>query len=577
MSTTQKRNILTVDSLKTEFVNDGERFVAVNNVSFDIPKGATIGIVGESGSGKSVTSLSIMRLIPEPPGEISGGQIMYDGEQGQLNLRTISESQMCTLRGNALAMIFQEPMSSLNPTQRCGKQVAEAIHIHNNVSKDEAKSRVLELFEKVDLPDPERIYKSYPHQLSGGQLQRVMIAMAVSNNPEILIADEPTTALDVTVQKQILKLLADIKQDYNTSTIFISHDLGVIREIADYVIVMYKGEVVEQGATDEIFNNAQHPYTRGLIACRPPMDKRMHRLPIIQDFLDRADDLVGQDQFLKSLEQSPATYQERIAALNEVDDILTVKGLKKYYSSQRNWWGKVTGYTHAVDDVSFSVRRGETLGLVGESGSGKSTLGKCILKLIEPTAGQVHFEGKDVFAMEKEALRKMRKDFQIIFQDPYSSLNPRMKVGEAILEPMQVHSLYGSKAQQKERVMHLLEKVGLSADHYDRYPHQFSGGQRQRICIARTLSMNPKFIVCDESVSALDVSVQAQILNLLQDLKEEFDLSYIFISHDLSVVKFISDRIMVMQKGKIVEMGDTESILNNPQQAYTQNLIHAVL
>lgn len=577
MAANNSNAILQVKELKTEFVNDDKRFVAVDKVSFDIPKGSTIGIVGESGSGKSVTSLSIMRLIPEPPGEISHGEITYHSGDQDLDLLQIDEARMCTLRGKDLAMIFQEPMSSLNPTQRCGRQVSEAILIHSNVSKQVAKDRVIDLFTQVDLPDPERIYKSYPHQLSGGQLQRVMIAMAVANNPSILIADEPTTALDVTVQKQIIKLLSRIKEEYQTSTIFISHDLGVIKEIADYVIVMYKGQIVEQGETQQIFENAQHPYTRGLIACRPPMDRMMKRLPTIEDFLQRADRPEEQESYMHSLIKSPAVYEQRQKQLTEADNILEVRGLKKDYPAQRNWIGKVTEWTHAVNDLSFDVKRGETLGLVGESGSGKSTLGQCILKLIPATAGSVIFDGKDVFAMSSPELRKLRKDFQIIFQDPYSSLNPRMKIGDAILEPMQVHGLYGSKSQQRDRVMHLLEKVGLQADHYGRYPHQFSGGQRQRICIARTLSMNPKFIVCDESVSALDVSVQAQILNLLQDLKQEFDLSYIFISHDLSVVKFISDRIMVMQQGRIVEMGDTESVLNNPQQAYTKNLIDAIL
>lgn len=571
-------NVLSIKNLNTVFINDGVEFEAVKSVSFDIPKGSTIGIVGESGSGKSVTSLSLMRLLPSPPGFIKNGTVEYTSKSGvSKDLLAISEADMCTLRGNAISMIFQEPMSSLNPTQRCGKQVAEAILIHNKVSKSEAKAQVISLFERVQLPDPERIYRSYPHEMSGGQIQRVMIAMAVANHPEVLIADEPTTALDVTVQKEIIKLLSEIKNEFDTSTIFISHDLGVIKEIADYVIVMYKGQIVEQGEAQELFNNPKHAYTKGLIACRPPMDRRMHRLPVISDFMERSDDDLGQENFVSSLIEPISDYQARIIGLDTEPEILRVENLSTYYTAKKNFFGRPTAYTKAVDDVSFTMKKGETLGLVGESGSGKSTLGKSILRLIPATAGKVYFEDKDVFDLDKKSMRKLRKDYQIIFQDPFSSLNPRMRIGAAIQEPMKVHGIHSNDAIRKEKVIELLEKVGLEADYYERYPHQFSGGQRQRICIARTLSMNPKFIICDESVSALDVSVQAQILNLLKDLKDEFDLSYIFITHDLSVVKFISDRIMVMQSGKIVEMNDTESILNNPQQQYTKNLLDAVM
>jgi len=571
-------NVLSVKELQTVFVNDGNEFEAVKNVSFDVPRGSTIGIVGESGSGKSVTSLSIMRLIASPPGYIRNGVINYtDQEQRQTDILDISEAKMCTLRGNDISMIFQEPMSSLNPTQRCGKQVAEAITVHHSVSKAEAKARVISLFEKVQLPDPERIYRSYPHEMSGGQIQRVMIAMAVANNPSVLIADEPTTALDVTVQKEIIKLLSEIKEEYNTSTIFISHDLGVIKEIADYVIVMYKGEIVEQGTAEVLFNNPKHAYTKGLIACRPPMNRRMHRLPTISDFMERVDDDSAQLNFVDSLVEPLQDYHTRLDNLKTEREILRVENLSTYYTAKTNFFGRPTAYTKAVDDVSFSMKKGETLGLVGESGSGKSTLGKTILRLIPPTSGKVYFEDQDVFNLDKLAMRNLRRDYQIIFQDPFSSLNPRMRIGAAIQEPMKVHGIHQNDNIRKEKVIDLLEKVGLEADFYDRYPHQFSGGQRQRICIARTLSMNPKFIICDESVSALDVSVQAQILNLLKDLKDEYDLSYIFISHDLSVVKFISDRIMVMQAGKIVEMNDAESILNNPQKKYTQDLLEAVM
>ncbi len=578
MSISTNENVLSVKGLQTVFINDGKEFEAVKKISFDIPKGSTIGIVGESGSGKSVTSLSIMRLIQSPPGFIKNGSVDYVSKSGESkDILSISESEMCTLRGNVISMIFQEPMSSLNPTQRCGKQVSEAILIHNKVSKAEAKAQVIALFEKVQLPDPERIYRSYPHEMSGGQIQRVIIAMAVSNHPEVLIADEPTTALDVTVQKEIIKLLSEIREEFNTSTIFISHDLGVIKEIADYVIVMYKGQIVEQGTANDLFHNPKHAYTKGLIACRPPMDKRMHRLPTISDFMDRVDDEQAQHEFVTSLIEPIEEYKSRIIGLEKEPEILRVENLSTYYTSKKNFFGRPTAYTKAVDDISFTMKKGETLGLVGESGSGKSTLGKTILRLIPQTAGKVFFEDQDVFGLDKDPMRKLRRDFQIIFQDPFSSLNPRMRIGTAIQEPMKVHGLHLNDNVRKEKVIDLLEKVGLEPDFYNRYPHQFSGGQRQRICIARTLSMNPKFIICDESVSALDVSVQAQILNLLKDLKDELNLSYIFISHDLSVIKFISDRVMVMQSGKIVEMNDTESILNNPQQQYTRDLLEAVM
>jgi peptide/nickel transport system ATP-binding protein len=571
-SNTEENPILEVENLKISFTSDGARHIAVNGLSYKLAKGETLGIVGESGSGKSVSSMALLKLVPTPPGIYESGQVKFDGQNQ--NLLDLNESEIRKYRGKEIAMIFQEPMTSLNPSHKCGRQVAEMLELHTDWDRHKIKLEVLNLFEKVQLPDPNRIYKSYPHQLSGGQLQRVMIAMAISCKPKILIADEPTTALDVTVQKVIIDLLIDLNRENGNSTIFITHDLGVINQIADRVLVMQKGEVMEYGPIDEVFSNPKHPYTKGLLACRPPLDRRYSRLPIVGDFVSM--DESKHEAYVTSLIQSDDTYQSHLQDLDQNPIILEAKNIKKYYPSKTNFFGKPTEFVKAVDDVSFALRKGESIGLVGESGCGKSTLGRVLLCLDQATSGSAIFEGKDLFSMGKKKLRDLRKDFQIIFQDPYSSLNPRMTVGEAIMEPLTVHNLYRNRAERKEKVIDLLEKVGMEPDHFKRYPHQFSGGQRQRICIARSLGLNPKFILCDESVSALDVSVQAQVLNLLQDLKDEFDLSYIFISHDLSVIKFIADRVMVMQNGKIVERGDVESVINNPTQAYTQMLIDSI-
>ena len=564
--------ILEVENLKISFNTDGAQLVAVNGLSYQLAKGETLGIVGESGSGKSVSSMALLKLVPTPPGKYESGQVRFDGED--TNLLDLSESEIRKYRGKEIAMIFQEPMTSLNPSHKCGRQVAEMFELHTDWNKEKIKAEVVNLFEKVQLPDPDRIYKSYPHQLSGGQLQRVMIAMAVSCKPKVLIADEPTTALDVTVQKVIIELLKALNKENGNSAIFITHDLGVINQIADKVLVMQKGEVMEYGTISEVFNNPKHPYTKGLLACRPPLDRRYSRLPVVGDFLNKEEN--KHEAYVTSLIQSNEVYKSHLTEIESNPIILEAKNIKKYYPSKTNFFGKPSEYVKAVDDVSLTLRKGESIGLVGESGCGKSTLGRVLLCLEEATSGSAIFEGNDLFSMEKKKLRRLRKDFQIIFQDPYSSLNPRMTVGEAILEPLKVHNLYNNKTERKEKVIDLLEKVGLEADHFKRYPHQFSGGQRQRICIARSLGLNPKFILCDESVSALDVSVQAQVLNLLQDLKDEFDLSYIFISHDLSVIKFIADNVMVMQHGKIVEHGDVESVINNPTQVYTQMLIDSI-
>jgi peptide/nickel transport system ATP-binding protein len=574
--------LLEVKNLVTEFRTEDGIVKAVNDVSFSLNRGETIGIVGESGSGKSVTSLSLMRLIPNPPGIISGGSMNYYRKDGSvIDLRTISEKEMRGIRGNDIAMIFQEPMTSLNPVFTCGDQVMEAIMLHQKVTKEEATARTLQMFEKVKLPNPERILKAYPHQLSGGQKQRVMIAMAMSCNPEILIADEPTTALDVTVQKTILELMNDLKKEIDSSIVFITHDLGVIAEVADRVIVMYKGKIVEQGTVTEIFKNPQHPYTKGLLACRPSLDSRLKRLPTVSDFMREENGVIipvdkTVDEAIQSVRVTQDETDKRLGTLMADKPILEVKNLKTWFPTNRNMFGKVLNYVKAVDDVSFDVYKGETLGLVGESGCGKTTLGRTILRLIPAHSGEIIFEGRNLLDLSDKEMKDLRKDMQIIFQDPYSSLNPRMTIGSAILEPMNVHGLYANEKERKDKVLQLLNRVNMNESQYNRYPHEFSGGQRQRICIARALALNPRFIICDESVSALDVSVQAQVLNLLMELREEFKFTYIFISHDLSVVKQMSDRMVVMNKGKIEEMGASDAIYNNPQQEYTAKLINAI-
>ena len=592
---TEKIKLLDIENLTVQFQTEEGQVTAVNDVSFTVYKGETVGIVGESGSGKSVTSLSIMRLINEPPGKISKGKILYytDGtsrssREGRQNIDLVAlqEDKMQHYRGNEIAMIFQEPMTSLNPVYTCGHQVTEAILVHKNCSKAEAKRQTLALFEKVKLPDPDRAFRSYPHQQSGGQKQRVMIAMALSCNPALLIADEPTTALDVTVQKQILDLIKSLQQASDMSVIFITHDLGVIADIADRVIVMYKGSIVEQGSVIEIFKNPQHPYTKSLLACRPPLGDRLRRLPVVSDFMDVEKQADGDVKIIEkansistvltSMKIPQAEIDNRLAQLLKQEPILQVKNVKTWYPSKKNWWGKTLEWVKAVDDVSFDVYPGETLGLVGESGCGKTTLGRTILRLSPATEGSIFYKNKDLLQLKNEDLMDLRRDIQIIFQDPYSSLNPRMTIGSAILEPMQVHNLYANDRERKEKVIELLETVSMEAGHFNRYPHEFSGGQRQRICIARALALNPKFIICDESVSALDVSVQAQVLNLLIDLRQKRNFTCIFISHDLSVVKFISDRMIVMNKGKIEEMGASDAIYNNPQSDYTKKLIEAI-
>lgn len=579
----QKEVLLEVKNLVTEFKSEGERMKAVNDVSFTLHKGETIGIVGESGSGKSVTSLSIMQLIPNPPGRISGGDILYHSKnEGVVNFRNLSADKMRSYRGNEIAMIFQEPMTSLNPVYTCGNQVMEVIILHQKVSKKEAKKKTIKLFEEVQLPDPERIFNVYPHQISGGQKQRVMIAMAMSCNPRVLIADEPTTALDVTVQKTILDLMLRLQREHDMGIMFITHDLGVIAELADKVMVMYKGKVVEQGPVLEIFSNPKHPYTKSLLACRPPLEKRIMRLPVSADFMktDNEGNMIEIPTTVsEAINSVIITKEQRDSEHKELysrSKILEIQNIKTYFPNNKTFFGRTIDYVKAVDDVTLDVYEGETLGLVGESGCGKTTLGRTILRLTEPTEGKIFFQRNDLLRLKPDDMRQLRKDMQIIFQDPYSSLNPRITIGEALMEPMQVHNILANNSQRKEKVYELLKKVGMEEKQFSRYPHEFSGGQRQRVCIARALSLNPKFIICDESVSALDVSVQAQVLNLLNDLKREFKFTYIFISHDLSVVKFMSDRMVVMNKGKIEEMGDADEIYLNPQSDYTKNLISSI-
>ena len=574
--------ILELKNLHTEFTTEDGIVQAVKGVSFDLKRGETIGIVGESGSGKSVTSLSIMRLLSKA-GRISSGEILFHpNDNSTVDLAKIPENELRKFRGNDIAMIFQEPMTSLNPVIKCGDQVAEALIIHKNFSKKVAREKTIALFEKVKLPRPEQLYDSYPHQISGGQKQRVMIAMAMSCDPSILIADEPTTALDVTVQATILELMKQLQQEKNMGMLFITHDLGVIADIADKVVVMYKGRVVENGTVEQIFNNPQHPYTKGLLACRPPLHKRLKKLPTIKDFMnENADGTFTEisqsvNESLRNLEVSTTEIAAQRKEIYSKKPILKVEQLCTWFPIRKGVFGKVNGHVKAVDEISFDVYPGETLGLVGESGCGKTTLGRSIIRLIEPTSGKVIFKGEDFASLSGGHLRRMRKNIQIIFQDPYSSLNPRMTVGNAIIEPMQVHKMHGSDESRQRKVIELLERVNMNASHYNRYPHEFSGGQRQRICIARALALEPEFIICDESVSALDVSIQAQVLNLLNELKRDFNFTYIFISHDLSVVKFMSDRMIVMNKGKIEEMGDPEEIYYHPKSDYTKRLIAAI-
>ena len=589
------QSLLTIENLSVDFISDKahvargtqEIISAVKNVSFSVRRGEVVGVVGESGSGKTVTSLSILKLLPSPPARYTSGRILFSENGNDVDdLLKKNAGELQQIRGNKIAMIFQEPMSSLNPVFTCGHQVVEALLAHKNISPQEAKQQTIDWFSKVKLPGPAKIFQRYPHQLSGGQKQRVMIAMAMSCDPSLLICDEPTTALDVTVQKTILLLIRELQQEQNIGVIFITHDLGVVAEVADKAVVMYDGEIVEQNLVSEIFNRAQHSYTKALLACRPVNHHRGERLPVVADFMRGGIGNLGLG-ISNAPTISTATRTEEIGNTlpepnsqlqipNPVDKLLSVQNVSVWFTTKRNLFGKPLEFVRAVDDVSFDVFKGETLGLVGESGCGKTTLGRTLLRLVEPISGKIIYNNIDLTARKRDELKSLRKDVQIIFQDPYSSLNPRIAIGPAIAEPMYVHHILSESKKRKERVIELLENVDLNPEHFDRYPHEFSGGQRQRIVIARALALNPSFIVCDESVSALDVSVQAQVLNLLNDLKKQLGLTIIFISHDLSVVHYMSDRIVVMNKGKIEETGNADDVYFNPKKEYTKKLVASV-
>lgn len=553
--------ILSVKHLSISFKQQNEINKVILGISFDLFQNEILAIVGESGSGKSVSSLAILGLLSKKNSAVEGSIIFQ-----KQDLLKVSENAFQKIRGNEISMIFQEPMSSLNPSIICGEQIVEVLRQHLSLSKKDARAETISLFEKVKLPNPETIYTSYPHEISGGQKQRVMIAMAIACKPKILIADEPTTALDVTVQQEIVTLLKDLQQETQMSILFISHDLSLVSEIADRVLVMYKGDIVESAFAKAIFSSPQHEYTKALLNARPSLENRLKKLPTIADYLAKKP--------LAEIE----TKRERKKHLEELyakAPLLEIINLEKTYFSNKGFLSNPIAFK-AVNDVSFKIYEGETLGLVGESGCGKSTLGNAILQLDKATAGSIFYKGKDISGLSGKALRALRKEIQIIFQDPFASLNPRLTVGQAISEPMEVHKIYPSSLERKKRTIELLERVGLEEQHYNRYPHEFSGGQRQRIGIARTIAVNPKLIICDESVSALDISVQAQVLNLLNELKKDFGFTYVFISHDLAVVKYMSDQLVVMNQGKIEEMGDADAIYARPEKEYTRKLIEAI-
>ena len=555
--------LVQVQNLEIGFIHADAYLPAVKNISFNIPAAKITALIGESGSGKSITALSFMQLLPKQA--LLKGSILFNepGKESK-NLLALPPNDMQKLRGNKIAMIFQEPMTSLNPMHTCGAQVMEVLLLHKKISKKQAEAQTIALFEKCNLPNPAQLIHRYPHQISGGQKQRVMIAMAMSCNPVLLIADEPTTALDVRVQKNILQLLKKFQAESNMGILFITHDLALVAEVADQVLVLYNGELVEQGDVNTVLKAPQHTYTQALLACTPTLQSKGKRLPTIADYMSHTEAKIV------------STTAPNVPTNSAVDIVLQVQNLAVHYPSKKNIFGQVKQWYKAVDDVTFNIRQNETVGLVGESGCGKTTLGKALLQLIKPTCGRVIFGTTDTTTCNAAQLKVLRKYVQIVFQDPYGSLNPRLTIGHAITEAMEVHQLHQSKAHRKQRAIHLLSQVNMPADMYNRYPHQFSGGQRQRICIARALALNPQFLVFDESVSALDVSVQAQVLNLINELKAAYQFTALFITHNMQVVHYISDRIMVMQQGKIIESASAYDIMHNPMQAYTQALLQAV-
>lgn len=567
--------LLSIENLSVHFLSETEKTEAVKNISLTVNKGEILALVGESGSGKSVTSLSILQLLPKPPAHYPTGKILFTEDGNIIDLLHLTGKGLQAIRGNKISMIFQEPMTSLNPVMNCGEQVMEALLVHKKLSSQEAKAKTIAWFEKVKLPQPDKVFDRYPHQLSGGQKQRVMIAMAMCCEPQLLICDEPTTALDVTVQKTILGLIKELQLEQNMGVVFITHDLGVVAQIADRIAIMYKGEIVEEGTVQTIFKMAAHPYTKALIACRPALHPKGERLPMVGDYLggSQRSEVGGQKSGTGNGQLATGNKQ---SANEKQESIIEVQNLSVLFPDKTSLFGKPTSFVTAVNAVSFDIYKAETLGLVGESGCGKTTLGRTLLRLVEPTSGKIIYNGTDITQLSKEQVKDLRKDVQLIFQDPYSSLNPRLTIGAAIAEPMKISGVEASAKERKKRVMELLEKVSLPSSTMNRYPHEFSGGQRQRIVIARALGLNPNFLVCDESVSALDVSVQAQVLNLLNDLKKDLGLTLLFISHDLSVVRYMCNRIIVMQAGTILESGPAEDVYSHPKNGYTKNLIEAV-
>jgi peptide/nickel transport system ATP-binding protein len=548
-------NLISVQDLRVSFrMSKTHTAEAVKGVSFEVPENSTVALVGESGSGKSVSAMSIVRLLPENAIVGANSKVLYNGA----NLLTAPIEDLRRLRGKDISVVFQEPMSSLNPVFTVGEQIAEVLRIHMQLTARQALDRTLELMTEVGIPNPKERLSSYPHELSGGQQQRVMIAIAIACEPKLLIADEPTTALDVTVQRQITDLIAKLQQKKKMSVLFISHDLGLVGEISDQVIVMRHGVVKEAADASTIFTAPKDAYTQALIACRPRLDTRPLRLPVIDDYVN----------------QRPIVTEQRVSRPATGEPLVTVQGLRKDYRLKKGLFGHTL--FQAVKQADFTLHKGRTLGVVGESGSGKTTIGMMLTRLLDSTAGSIVFEGKNLTELNGDQMRPYRSRIQIIFQNPYASLNPRFTVAQILMEPMRIHRIGASEDDRARRTLALLEKVGLPKDAFGKYPHEFSGGQRQRIAIARCLSMQPEIIVCDESVSALDVSVQATVLNLLLDLQEEFGLAYVFISHDLAVVKYMADDILVMSQGEVVERGLADEIYRNPQHAYTQQLLQAI-